>query len=102
MHIKEFKVSENIVIKLEKDPSGKIFSNVYVGGKRILNCKGIFIRNPQLEERLDDISSIDEVAAIMKSDSRNERYKFNNKNVIDPETEFWGHCTNNKIRQMKN
>jgi len=88
---KEFKINKYITLKLEKEYTTREITNIYIGDKKILNCKSILIRNAQLDERLEEIDSIDEVAAIIKSDLKG---KFNKEDLIDAETEFWGHCSN--------
>ena len=83
----EFKVNNFLTLKLEK---GK--TNIYIKGERIKQCKFLMLNIPiQETERFKEIESIDEAADILgwRNDGQ-EGIEYS----IDPETEFWGHCSN--------
>ncbi len=83
----EFIVNDFLSLRLE---GGK--TNIYINGKRFNQCKFLMLDIP-IEEtaRFDEIDSIDEVADILGwKDRGQEGVKYE----IDPETEFWGHCSN--------
>jgi len=83
----EFKINDFLILKLEE---GK--TNIYVNGEQFEQCKFLMLDIP-LDEiyRFDEIDSIDEAADILG-------WRFEGqmgvKYEIDPETEFWGHCSN--------
>ena len=83
----EFKINEYLKLKLE----GKK-TVIYVDGKEFMQCKYLFlnvpIRKAEGAEEVDEIGSIDEAAE--KLSRRTE----GGRTIIDPETEFWGHCSN--------
>ena len=97
---KEFRVNEHIVLKLEAEKNKydeTIFNSyIYVGEKRIRNCMKLVIFNPHLDVRLENIDSIDEVADLLQAEKKSiwEDFKEEEEELIDPETEFWGHCSN--------
>lgn len=81
---KEFKVNEYITLKLER---GK--TNIYVKDQLFNQCKFLMLNIPVSKiSSFDEIESIDEAAE--KLDASLEATSQN----IDPETEFWGHCSN--------
>lgn len=84
--MKEFKVNEYITLKLKR---GK--TNIYVNGEHFNQCKFLMLNIPLKEvEKFDEIESIDEAADILGwTDEGQEGVEYE----IDPETEFWGHCS---------
>jgi len=84
---KEFKVSENIVLRLEEGNT-----NIYINNELFQQCKHLFLINPQLDYGQSEINSVDEASEVLSSDL--ER-KINSEELgITPEMEFWGHCSN--------
>lgn len=84
---KEFTVNEYLTLKLE---SGK--TNIYVKGRFFNQCKFLILNIPIKDlEYVEQIESIDEAADILGwKDAGQEGVKYE----IDPNTEFWGHCSN--------
>lgn len=82
---KEFKVNDYITLKLEK---GK--TNIYVKGQLFNQCKFLNL-NPELNKisSFDEIESVDEMELASDDD-----YHIVD---IDPETKFWGHCSNLQV-----
>jgi hypothetical protein len=60
---------------------------IFVGKKQFMHCKYLLL-HVDIDDDLEEVSSIDEVAGML--DHRNE----NEKALIPPEVEFWGHCSN--------
>jgi len=85
--MKEFKVNDFLILKLEE---GK--TNIYVNGVLFEQCKYLMLNIPVEEtEKFDEIDSIDEAADLLGwSEEGQEGVEYD----IDPETEFWGHCSN--------
>jgi hypothetical protein len=85
--MKEFTINEFLSLKLE---GGK--TNLYVNDRLFEQCKFLLIHIPiEVTEDYDEIKSIDEAAGILGwTDEGQEGVEYN----IDPETEFWGHCSN--------
>lgn len=85
--MKKFKVNEYITLKLKR---GK--TNIYVNGKHFIQCKFLMLNIPLKEvKEFDGIESIDEMADILGwTEEGQEGVEYE----IDPETEFWGHCSN--------
>jgi small GTP-binding protein len=82
--ILEFEINKHLKLKLE---FGK--TNIYVNGILFNQCKYLLFNIPTKKIRdYDEIRSIDEAAE--KLDKRMETHS----NYIEPETEFWGHCSN--------
>lgn len=81
---KEFRVNDFITLKFEGRRT-----NIYVNGQRFQQCMYLLLNIPvdRIEE-YDDIRSIDEAAA------RLNRKMERNHNIISPEEEFMGHCSN--------
>ena len=88
---KEFLISPYLTLKLEK---GKTV--IYVAGVKFYQCKFLLIDIPEKGTEYDyfsEFSSIDEMAEKLdKSLEPTERKVFIYN--FDPETEFWGHCSN--------
>lgn len=85
--MKEFTINEFLSLKLEESKT-----NIYVSGRLFVQCKFLLIHIPiEDTEDYDEIKSIDEAAGILGwRDEGQEGVEYN----IDPETEFWGHCSN--------
>jgi len=84
--MKEFVLSKNILLRLEKDQTV-----IYVDGERFDQCRYILLSRKIDEfEELLSLDSIDELAG--KLDNSMERERDSIK--ISPETEFWAHCSN--------
>ncbi|MFX0100181.1 MAG: hypothetical protein ACFFCS_11420 [Candidatus Hodarchaeota archaeon] len=79
-----FKINEYLTLKLERGQT-----NIYVNGQIFNQCKYLLL-NVDLENssEYDDIESIDEAA--VRLDNAMEY----NHSIINPATEFWGHCSN--------
>lgn len=87
---KEFTVNNYITLKLE---GGK--TNIYVKGRIFDQCKFLLLNIPVDEiPELDRINSIDEAAdALGWTEQGQKGVEYN----LDPETEFWGHCSNLQV-----
>ncbi|TFG00663.1 MAG: hypothetical protein EU541_01630 [Promethearchaeota archaeon] len=84
---KEFRINEFITLKLEK---GK--TNIYIKNKLFRQCKYLLINIPSDKiESYNGLDSIDEAANYY---SKEMELRFPYKFEINPETEFWGHCSN--------
>ncbi len=103
--MKKFLINDFLTLKLV---TGKTY--IYVNGKRFNQCKFLMLNIPKEEtKKLDKIGSIDEVADILgwkndgqigvKYDSFDDKYiLLGVKEVkLDPESEFWGHCSNLQV-----
>ena len=87
----EFKVNEFLTLKLEGDAFNKK-TNIYVNGELFEQCMYLMLNIPiEDTEKYDDIESIDEAADIL---GWTEERQLEVEYKIDPETEFWGHCSN--------
>jgi len=67
-------------------------TNIYVNEEYFMHCRFLLV-NVSIDEmkNYDNIESIDEATEIMGwREGRQERVKYE----IDPDTEFWGHCSN--------
>ncbi len=84
--IKEFKINDYITLKLERNKTV-----IYVKNKKFLQCKYLLIDIPIGEFKdFDKVSSIDDV-----SERLNHSLEKNiNTELLEPEIEFWGHCSN--------
>ena len=85
--MKEFIINNYLSLRLEYNET-----NIYVNGENFKQCKFILLNIPMDEtERFDEIESIDEAADIWGwTEERQVGVEYD----IDPETEFWGHCSN--------
>lgn len=89
--MKEFKINDFIALRLEKD---KV--NVYINDYKIIQCKYLLLQNPKdnLNADEEDFTSIDQLAeSLDKSLELDDSIEAQSYN-IDPETEFWAHCSN--------
>ncbi len=85
MGTKKFKINPFLTLRL--DGGGKTV--IYVAGKRFRTCKYLLFTMTEADAAdYADIESIDEAI------ERYSRAHENNHALLDPETEFWGHCSN--------
>ncbi|MHA2269569.1 MAG: hypothetical protein ACXAB8_17360 [Promethearchaeota archaeon] len=84
---KEFKVNEYITLKLEH---GK--TNIYVNDKRFRQCKFLLLEIP-----IERMSAFDEIESIDQAAERSDAFLERSTHKLDPETEFWGHCSNLQV-----
>jgi hypothetical protein len=86
----EFVINEFLTLKLE---DGK--TNIYVKGERFDQCKYLMLNIPIDEtHKFDEIESINEAADMLGWTEERQEGVEHVENEIDPETEFWGHCSN--------
>ncbi len=85
----EFRINKFVALKLEE---GRTV--LYVDNKPFTQCKYLLLQIPvERINDLDSVNSIDEAAE--KLSHILEPYDdFERVDKIDPETEFWGHCSN--------
>lgn len=84
----EFKINEFITIKLVSGNQ----TVIYIKDEEFRNCKFLLIVNPQDDELLNQIDSIDEAGEIL---SRQLETGTTPADLgITAEQEFWGHCSN--------
>lgn len=88
-----FKISKNITLKLENNDTV-----IYIAGERFIQCKYLLINiSADTHSFNEEIGSMDEVCSILNhslepfTDKRGELQRLNKMN---PETEFFGHCSN--------
>ncbi|TFF89528.1 MAG: leucine-rich repeat domain-containing protein [Promethearchaeota archaeon] len=85
---KEFQINELITLRLRE---GK--TRIYVGGEEFIQCKYLFIVDPE-KTIGEEVDSIDRAAAILDNQLENVE-EFTPEDVgISPEEMFWGHCSN--------
>lgn len=81
---KEFKINKYITLRLEHGQT-----NIYVNGQLFNQCKYLLLNLSKADfKTYEDIQSIDDA---FKRYSRDHEA---NKTILDPETEFIGHCSN--------
>ncbi|MBD3256362.1 MAG: hypothetical protein GF383_14790 [Candidatus Lokiarchaeota archaeon] len=81
----EFQINEYLTLKLEGDKT-----NIYIEKKKINQCKFLVIDIP-----INKIEDYDEVQSIDDVEEKIGRFEGNqSRTKVDPETEFWGHCSN--------
>ncbi|KKL83679.1 hypothetical protein LCGC14_1972290 [marine sediment metagenome] len=86
---KIFKINDIVEMKLI---SGETY--IYIKGKEFKQCKFLLLNIPIEEvEDYDEYESIDDIAEELDHSLEMGPY-YNNIKKIDPETEFWGHCSN--------
>jgi Leucine-rich repeat (LRR) protein len=89
--VREFIINENLLLRLEYNKTV-----IYVDKKRFLHCKFVILTIPIDEiTALEEITSVDE--AIETLDTSLEPLENNDeklRKLIEPETEFWAHCSN--------
>lgn len=89
-NMREFTVNEYLTLKLEKDET-----IIYVAGEKFEQCKFLLLEIRVTEtEFLDKLESIDE--AVERLDASLEP-RGGRKNIIPPDVEFWGHCSNLQV-----
>ena len=111
--MKEFKINEFLTLKLERDetklvalsinedPTIQDFkTNIYVNGELFEQCKFLLLNTPiDQKDANNKIASIDEIADILGwKENGQEGVEYE----IDPETEFWGHCSNLQVWSENN
>ncbi len=85
--IKTYQVNKYIRLQLDWNTT-----NIYVNGQHFNQCKYLLLNIPLDEmEKYDEINSIDKAVELL--DNTLETHSIENFQ-IDPETEFWGHCSN--------
>ena len=85
----EKKINDYITLRFENNRA-----IIYVAGRRIIQCVHLILNIPKDEVPMyDEIDSIDEIA---EQHHRHGHYvgEFNQGNIIPPDQEFWGHCSN--------
>jgi hypothetical protein len=100
--MKEFKVNEFIILKLEEEIISEeeglreTKTNIYVKGELFRQCSFLLINIP-IEEMtsFDSIESIDEAEERLGTSLEEGNESFEYK--IPPKTEFWGHCSNIQV-----
>ncbi|MFX1476698.1 MAG: hypothetical protein ACFFCI_01075 [Promethearchaeota archaeon] len=80
--IETFKINDLIELKL----IGKE-TVIYINGERFNQCKYLLL-NLENGNRYKEIRSIDEAAEALNGDMERKH------SIIDPQEEFWGHCSN--------
>lgn len=78
----EFRVTDLITLKLENRKT-----EIYINNRRFKQCKFLLL-NLEKGKSYKKIESIDEASKILSKKMEHDH------NVIPPETEFWGHCSN--------
>ena len=86
--IKEFVINEYITLRLEYGNS-----NIYINEKLFTQCKYLLLSIPVEEiHTYNSIESIDDAAEILDRSLEGV-----NENIILPEVEYWGHCSNLQV-----
>ncbi len=80
----EFKINEYMSLKLENRRTV-----IYVNNRPFRQCMYLLINIP-----IDKIEEYDEIRSIDEAATKLNRKMERNHNLIPPETEFWGHCSN--------
>jgi len=85
--MQEFKINDYITLKLDWDKT-----LIFVSNEKFIQCKCLLLNYTEKEiSSLSSIASIDEASEaldpLLEDRHQDEIY-------IDPETEFWGHCSN--------
>ncbi|MHA1106132.1 MAG: hypothetical protein ACTSPN_10505 [Promethearchaeota archaeon] len=84
---KEFKINDSLTLKLIEGRT-----EVYIKENLFMQCKFLMINIPIVNiEQYQMIDSIDEAAETLGKDLE---YPERTHYYIEPETEFWGHCSN--------
>ncbi len=86
----QFKINDYLILKLQENKT-----QIYVGAKKFRQCKFILLNIPISKITLvEEIKSIDEAAERLDATlERDDQIK----NYIEPETEFWAHCSNLQV-----
>ena len=99
----EFKINDLFSVKF-RFPA----TEIYINGKYFMQCKRLVLNIHRSEiKRYNEINSIDEAAEIydhyvheheiLKDDGLPEVENDENFTLINPEEEFWGHCSNLQV-----
>ncbi len=80
----EFKINKYLSLRLENRRT-----IIYVNNRPFRQCMYLLLNIP-----LDKIKEYDEIRSIDEAASNLDRKMERNHNLIPPETEFWGHCSN--------
>ncbi len=81
-----FSINDFIKLKLERG-----LSNIYIKGELFTQCKYLLLDVPlYYKQNVEMIDSIDEASQVLDRSLESR----NGKNLIQPEVEFWGHCSN--------
>jgi len=81
-----FTISKYITLKLENG-----ITNIYIKGVLFRQCKYLLLNVPlYYEQNVEKIDSIDEAAEVLDHSLEHRNAKID----IQPEVEFWGHCSN--------
>jgi hypothetical protein len=80
----EFKINDFMSLKLENNRT-----IIYVNNRPFRQCMYLL-----LNISVDKIKEYDEIRSIDEAASKLNRKMERNHNLIPPETEFWGHCSN--------
>lgn len=81
---KLFQINDYITLKLEGSRT-----NIYVKGKKFNQCKYLLLDVP-----IEDLDEINEIQSIDEASEKLDRTHEYDKALIEPETAFWGHCSN--------
>ncbi len=86
---REFQINDYLTVKLENDKT-----NIYVNGEYFRHCKFLLLEIPTGDQyATEEIESIDDAAEKL---DRSLEYQ-ENKYLIHPEVEFWGHSSNLQV-----
>lgn len=101
--MKEFKINDFISLRFRYP-----HTEIYMNGKYFMECKRLLLSIPKSDlNQYKNIESIDEAAEvydhfiyehqILKDDGIPEVENDENFSLIEPEEEFWGHCSNLQV-----
>ncbi len=82
-----FTINEFLSLKLEEDKT-----NLYVNNRLFKQCRYLMIHIPT--ERIEDYQEIKSIDQAADMSGWKEEGQEGVESFIDPETEFWGHCSN--------
>jgi hypothetical protein len=80
----EFKINTYLSLRLENRRT-----IIYLNNRPFRQCMYLLLNIP-----IDKIKEYDEIRSIDEAASKLDRKMERNHNLIPPETEFWGHCSN--------
>lgn len=80
----EFEINPYLTLRLEGDETV-----IYVAGKELLTCKYLLFEIPETD--IEDYSDIESIDATINRYGKEHELRHE---LLDPETEFWGHCSN--------
>ncbi len=85
----KFKINKVIELKFEDDATV-----IYIGGEPFNYCKYLLLNIPLDEiDKVNEINSIDEAKELLDDSMEGKKAS----EIIPPETEFWGHCSNIQV-----